>query len=159
MMLEKMRYNDLDGLKLGSGVRANFAWNHTFDEIPQIGTRLMYRLGRFHTSHKSKLLSAYLGNAYKDERIMPTNYHDIGIGFSYGDSYQGYGQAWHPYLDASLFYSQKEKKLYSDIVAGVAGSLSKQDTLAYTLLYQDNMNGQSYKNYSLNLNYSHLYKP
>jgi len=158
LMIEQMHLYALDEVKLGSGIRANLSWDYTFVKDPMIGMRLMYRLGEYKVNHKSPLLNTLLTNKSQDERLLPADYRDLGIGFFYGEQYKGYGSKWNPYLDASLFYNQKEKKALSDISAGFTGSFSKVDLYQVGLLYQNSINGQHYENYGINFNYSHLHQ-
>ena len=158
LMIEKMHLYALDDIKLGSGIRANLAWDYTFAKDPVVGMRLMSRLGKYKVHHKSPLLNTLLTKQYKNERVVPSDYHDIGVGVYYGEDYQGYGSKWHPYLDASVFYNQKEKKALSDISAGFTGSFSKNDLYQVGVLYQNSINGQNSENYGLNFNYSQLYQ-
>ncbi len=156
MMVEKMRYKSNHSLTLGNGIRANFTWGHKVNEDPDITLLAMYRLGHYNEQNKAAQLSLFERKDYAS-RFLPEDYHDIGLGFSYGKAYHGYGKATHPHLDASLFYNTKHHKLAGEVYAGVSSSLTKEDYYDVNAFYQNAINGLSYENYGININYNHLY--
>jgi hypothetical protein len=157
LMLEQMNLYDFDDAKVGHGTQANISWNYTFVEESNSAIRLMYRMGKYKEDNTNSSLSTLLTNSFKNERFTPSDYNDIGIGFSYGNNNQIYGTKWQPYIDIALFYNKKEKKSLSDINAGFIGSFSKENLYQVDLAYQNNINGKHYENYGINFSYSYLY--
>ena len=153
LAVEGINYHDSNHLLLGRGIRTDLTWDHTFKQVPLLGSRLMYKGGIYHRKNRSVMMQRLLKKSQQDERILPLNYQNIGLGVYYGDPDKGYGQAWHPYIDASIFYASTEKKIYAEMLAGMAGSLSKKDMVNLSLFYQDSVNGRVYKNYGVNLSY------
>lgn len=86
------------------------------------------------------------------QQLIPNNYNEAGVSFSFGSTILEYSHAWRPYLWASLYYNSITA-LSNEIKAGINGSVFGRDSL---LIYAERGTAQSNQgqtNYMLRMRY------
>ncbi len=157
-LYERNKYSSQDEVYIGSGNYAKVSINYQIrNGYPDLKIGTSYDRGSYFETGGSRGIIDKL--MPKINKILPAEFYNIGINFSYGMANSGgYTRVWRPYFELSPSYNSVTQAYSYGYSVGYGGKVFHQDHLSIGIIYTESTNPKENAVTEIYINYKFLYK-